>query len=253
MGAAELALLAVAAFAAGAVNAVAGGGSLISFPALVAAGIPTLNANVTNQIALLPGYLGGSVAYREELRDQRGRIRALLATTIAGTITGALLLVISSKALFDVLAPILVLLAVLLLAAKPALSRVAERRARGASRAQPRAGLHAANFAACVYGGYFGAGLGIMLLAILAVGLEDSMQRLNALKGLLSLVVSAVAAIFFALFGPVRWEAAAVMAVAAFLGGHSGVRVARRIPDEALRRGVVVLGLAVTVWLFARL
>lgn len=253
MSAGQLALLAAAAFAAGAVNAVAGGGSLISFPALVAIGVPALPANVTNQVALLPGFLGGSLAYREELRDQRGRIVALLASTTAGTVIGALLLIGSSRRLFELLAPVLVLVAVLLLAAKPALSRIAERRARGASRAHPRAGLHAANFAACVYGGYFGAGLGIMLLAMLAIGLEDSMQRLNALKGLLSLVVAVVAAVFFALFGPVRWEAAAVMAVAAFLGGHSGVRVARRIPDEALRRGVVVLGLGVTVWLFARL
>src|SRR3954447_10819328 len=119
MSAAELALLAAAAFAAGAVNAVAGGGSLISFPALVAVGIPTLNANVTNQIALLPGYLGGSMAYRDELRGQRRRVIALLATTITGTLIGALLLVISSESLFAYLAPVLVLGAVGLLAAKP--------------------------------------------------------------------------------------------------------------------------------------
>ena len=253
MSGAHLVLLAVAAFAAGAVNAVAGGGSLISFPALVAVGVPTLNANVTNQIALLPGYLGGSLAYRDELRDQRRRVRALLATTVVGTIIGALLLVISSNALFDVLAPILVLAAVLLLALKPRLSAIAERRAGGRPRDQPGPGLHAANFAAAVYGGYFGAGFGIMLLAILAVGLADSLQRLNALKGLLALVVAVVAAIFFALFGPVRWEAAAIMAVASFAGGHLGVGMARRIADEALRRGIIVIGLGVSAWLFARL
>lgn len=253
MSAAHLILLSVAAFAAGAVNAVAGGGSLISFPALVAVGIPTLNANVTNQVAVLPGYLGGSVAYRDELRGQHRRVIPLLATTITGTVIGALLLIISSKQLFDVLAPILVLVAVLLLAAKPWLSRVAARRAGSTGRAHPGPGLHAANFAASIYGGYFGAGLGIMLLAILAVGLEDSLQRLNALKGLLSLVVAVVAAVFFAIFGPVRWEAAAVMAVASFVGGHAGVGVARRISDETLRRGIIVIGLGVTVWLFTRL
>ena len=253
MNAGELALLAAAAFAAGAVNAVAGGGSLISFPALVAVGLPTLNANVTNQIAVLPGYLGGSVAYREELRGQRGRVLALLATTVAGTLIGALLLVLSSKRLFAYLAPVLVLVAVALLAAKPALSRLVERHTQHGARDHPGPGLHVANFAASIYGGYFGAGLGIMLLAILAVGLEDSLQRLNALKGLLSLVVAVVAAIFFALFGPVRWEAAGVMAVASFAGGHLGVGMARRIPDETLRRSIIVLGTGVAIWLFVRL
>src|SRR3954465_11293738 len=119
ISAAELALLAAAAFAAGAVNAVAGGGSLISFPALVAVGVPTLAANVTNQIALLPGYLGGTVAYREELRGQQRRVVALAVTSAIGAVVGALLLVISSQRLFEVLAPILVLVAVALLAVQP--------------------------------------------------------------------------------------------------------------------------------------
>src|SRR4051794_40429137 len=250
----ELVLLAAAAFAAGAVNAVAGGGSLISFPALVAVGIPPLSANVTNQIAVLPGYLGGSLAYREELTDQRRRVIALAATTVTGALVGALLLVISSDRLFEVLAPILVLLAVALLAAKPALGRIVDRHtSRAEPHDQPGPGLHLANFAACVYGGYFGAGLGIMLLAILAIGLDDSLQRLNALKGLLSLIVAVVAAVFFALFGPVRWEAAAVMAVASFAGGHVGVGAARGISDETLRRAIIVIGTGVAVWLFVRI
>jgi uncharacterized protein len=236
------------------VNAVAGGGSLISFPALVAVGVPTLAANVTNQIAVLPGYLGGTVAYREELRGQRRRVVALAATSAFGAVVGALLLVISSQRLFAVLAPVLVLVAVGLLAAQPRLSAMAaERAAHPHERHHPGPGLHAANFAASVYGGYFGAGLGIMLLAILAVALEDSLQRLNALKGLLSLVVAVVAAVFFALFGPVHWDAAAVMAVASFVGGHAGVGVARRISDRALRLGIIVIGTGVAIWLFARI
>jgi uncharacterized protein len=247
-------LLAAAAFAAGAVNAVAGGGSLISFPALVAVGVPTLAANVTNQIALLPGYVGGTLAYRDELRGQRQRAVPLLVTSAIGAVVGALLLVISSQRLFALLAPLLVLVAVGLLVAQPRLSRVAaEYASHPDAREVPGRGLHAANFAASIYGGYFGAGLGIMLLAILAVGLEDSLQRLNALKGLLSLVVGVVAAVFFALFGPVHWDAAAVMAVASFVGGHAGVGVARRISDRALRLGIIVIGSAVAVWLFARL
>jgi uncharacterized protein len=247
-------LLASAAFAAGAVNAVAGGGSLISFPALVAVGVPTLAANVTNQIAVLPGYLGGSVAYREELRGQRRRVVALAVTSVVGALVGAVLLVASSKRLFEVLAPILVLVAVALLAAQPRLARMeAERAAHPHAREHPTGRLHVANFLASVYGGYFGAGLGIMLLAILAIGLEDSLQRLNALKGLLSLIVAVVAAVFFALFGPVHWDAAAVMAVASFAGGHIGVGLARRISDRALRVGIIVIGTAVALWLFARI
>jgi uncharacterized protein len=246
----ELALLAVAGVAAGAVNAVAGGGSLISFPALIAAGLPTLNANVTNQVALVPGYLGGSLAYRDELAGQRRRVVALGVGSAAGALLGAVLLVASSKRLFAVLAPILVLVAVLLLAFQPALTRFVQP---GRPHEPHPRGLHAANFAASVYGGYFGAGLGIMLLAILALGIEDTLQRLNALKGLLSLVAAAVAATYFALFGPVRWEAAAVMAVASFVGGQVGVGVARRISDEALRWGIVVFGVGVSVWLFVRL
>jgi uncharacterized membrane protein YfcA len=236
--------------AAGAVNAVAGGGSLISFPALVASGLPTLTANVTNQVAVLPGYLGGSLAYREELRGQRGRVVALGVTSALGALAGAILLVVSSRRLFAVLAPVLVLVAVALLAAQPRMSRVIA--ARGEHEPHPR-GLHVANFVASVYGGYFGAGLGIMLLALLAVALDDALQRLNALKGLLSLIVGAVAAAYFAVFGPVRWEAAAVMAVASFAGGQVGVRFARRIGDRTLRLGIVVLGTGVAVWLFARL
>jgi uncharacterized membrane protein YfcA len=234
--------------AAGAVNAVAGGGSLISFPALIAAGLSPLSANVTNQVAVLPGYLGGSLAYRDELAGQRRRVVALAVSSGVGARVGAVLLVISSQRLFELLAPVLVLLACALLAAQPTLSRwVAHERAH-----HPGAQLHAMNFAASVYGGYFGAGLGIMLLAILALGLEDSLQRLNALKGVLSLVVGAVAATYFALFGPVRWEAAAVMAVASFAGGHVGVGLARRIGDEVLRWGIIMLGGGVAVWLFLR-
>src|SRR5262249_40284667 len=169
-----------------------------------------------------------------------------------GAALGALLLIVSSQRLFAVLAPVLVLVAVALLAAQPRLARIEAARS-SSDPHQPTPGLHAANFAASVYGGYFGAGLGIMLLAILAIGLADSLQRLNALKGLLSLVVAVVAASLFAAFGPVRWEAAAVMAVASFAGGNLGVGVARRISDTALRRGVIIIGTGVAIWLFTRL
>jgi uncharacterized membrane protein YfcA len=232
------------------VNAVAGGGSLISFPALVAVGVPPLDANVTNQIAVLPGYVGGSLAYREELRGQRRRIVVLAVTSVLGASIGAVLLIVSSERLFAVLAPILVLVAVALLAAQPRLSAYVRRHR---PRHEHPGELQLANFAASVYGGYFGAGLGIMLLALLAIALEDSLHRLNALKGVLSLVVAIVAAIFFAAFGPVHWDAAGVMSLGSFAGGQVGVSVVRRIPERWLRWGIVVLGTAVSVWLFARL
>jgi uncharacterized membrane protein YfcA len=208
---------------------------------------------VTNQIAVLPGYVGGTVAYRQELRGQRERVVALSVTSVLGALAGAALLVASSKRLFEVLAPILVLVAVALLAAQPRLSAMeAARAAHPHHREHPTGRVHAANFLASIYGGYFGAGLGIMLLAILAIGLEDSLQRLNALKGALSLVVSVLAAVYFALFGPVHWDAAAVMAVASFAGGHAGVGLARRISDRTLRLGITVIGTVVAIWLFAR-
>jgi uncharacterized protein len=242
LGLGELALLAGAGFLAGAVNAVAGGGSLISFPALLAVGYPSVTANVTNNVAVLPGYLGGSLGYRRELRGQRERVLALALTSAAGAACGAALLLLGSERLFERIVPFLILFSCALLAAQPLLSR----RLRPPER-ENSVRLHAMEFAGAVYGGYFGAGLGIMLLAGLALSVDDDIQRLNALKGLLSLLIGAVAAVSFALFGPVVWEAAAVMAVASLVGGQAGVVVARRLPAAALRTVVVAFGVGVAV------
>jgi uncharacterized protein len=239
-----IALLAGAGFGAGGVNAVAGGGSLISFPALLAAGYPSVTANVTNAVAVLPGYLGGSLAYRPELAGQAGRIRALAATSVLGSAAGAALLLSSPASLFDAIVPWLILAACALLALQPRAAVVAERH-----RGHRRSGavLHGALFLAAVYGGYFGAGLGIMLLALLGVLLPDDLQRLNALKGVLSLIVAIVAALGFALFGPIAWDAALVVGAASLAGGAAGVRVARRLPERLLRGLVVALGVGVAV------
>jgi uncharacterized protein len=242
LGLGELALLAVAGFLAGGVNAVAGGGSLISFPALLAVGYPSVTANVTNSVAVLPGYLGGSVGYRRELRGQRGRALALAATSVVGAAAGAALLLLGSERTFERVVPFLILLSCALLAAQPALSRRLRRPERESSLR-----LHAMELCAAAYGGYFGAGLGILLLAVLALSIDDELQRLNALKGLLSLLIGAVAAVSFALFGPVVWEAAAVMAVMSLLGGQAGVVVARRLPEAALRGVVIAFGVGVAV------
>ena len=244
----DIVLLAVAGLAAGAINAVAGGGSLISFPALLAAGLPPVTANVTNAVAVLPGYLGGTLAYREELEGQRPRAIVLGVTSAIGAVAGAALLLATSESLFEAIVPFLILGACALLAAQPVLSRkLRPPSSSTAAHRSPR--LHAATFAGAVYGGYFGAGLGIMLLAVLALSLDDHLQRLNALKGLLSFVIGAAAVAFFVAFGPVRWGAALIMAVASFAGGHGGVAVARRLPANVLRGLVVAFGVGVSVWL----
>ena len=243
----EIALLAGGGFLAGAVNAVAGGGSLISFPALLAVGNPAVAANVTNSVAVVPGYLGGTIGYRRELAGQRGRAVGLALSSIAGAVAGAALLLVSSEKTFKAIVPFLVLFSAALLAAQPLLSRYS-RKAGGGGEHTLR--LHAMNFAAAVYGGYFGAGLGIMLLAVLGLSLKDELQRLNALKGLLSLVIGLVAATYFALFGPVQWGDAAIMAVTSLVGGQVGVVLARRLDDKVLRWLVVAFGTGVGIALF---
>jgi hypothetical protein len=239
-------LLAGAGFVAGAVNAVAGGGSLVSFPALLAAGYPSVTANVTNAVAVLPGYVGGSLAYRSELAGQAGRVRALAATSALGAAAGAALLLSSPASLFEAIVPWLILAACGLLALQPRAAIVAERH-RHRHRRGSRVVLHTALFLAAVYGGYFGAGLGIVLLAVLGVLMPDDLHRLNALKGVLSLIVAIVAAVGFAVFGPIAWDAALIVGAASLVGGAAGVRVARRLPAPLLRGLVIVLGVAVAI------
>jgi uncharacterized protein len=237
-------LLAGAGFGAGAVNAVAGGGSLVSFPALLAAGYPSVAANVTNSVAVLPGYVGGSLAYRRELAGQSDRVRALAATSALGAAAGAALLLLTPASLFEAVVPWLILAACALLALQPRAAALVERHR---DRRGSGVALHAALFLAAVYGGYFGAGLGIMLLALLGVLLPDDLQRLNALKGVLSLIVAIVSALGFALFGPIAWDAALVVGTTSLAGGAAGVHVARRLPAPLLRGLVIVFGVAVAI------
>jgi uncharacterized membrane protein YfcA len=243
---AAVALLAAAALLAGAVNSVAGGGSLISFPALLLIGYPSVTANATNIVAVLPGYLSGSLAYRRELGGQGRRARALGATSAIGALAGAALLLVAQPSVFELAAPFLILLACAVLAAGPLVERAAQRGDRPRKRHRSPA-LHGLVFAAAVYGGYFGAALGIMLLAVLVAYLEDDLQRVNALKGLLSLVIGLVSAVYLALLGPVVLLAAGVMAVGSLLGGQVGVSLARRLSSGALRWVVVVYGVGVAV------
>jgi uncharacterized membrane protein YfcA len=228
---------------AGAVNAVAGGGSLISFPALLAVGYSPVAANVTNQVGLVPGYIGGTIGYRAELEGQQARARALSITAVLGAAAGTALLLLAPAHSFRVIVPYLVLASCALLAMQPLITRAAGRH----RQAHPGAPLHAAVFAASVYGGYFGGALGIVLLALLGALLIDDLHRLNALKGLLSFAGGLVAATGYAIFGPVHWGAAALIAAGALLGGRTGAGLARRVRPDLLRWGIVIYGTVAAV------
>jgi len=246
---AHVALVGGAAFAAGLVNAIAGGGSLITFPALVACGVPEVVASLTNTVALCPGYLGATVAQRRELAGQGARAAWILPAGALGGAAGALLLLATGEAAFDVVVPFLLVFAAALLGVQDRL-----RRRIGAARghaALPWAALAVA--LAAVYGGYFGAGLGVIVLAALAVALDDTLTRLNALKQVVSLVVNVAAALVFVISGRVDWPVAAVMAAAALIGGALGGALASRVPASLLRVAVVALALAVAIYYFARL
>ena len=246
MGALELPLLALAAFLAGAVNALAGGGSLLSFPALIAAGLTPLAANVTNAVALWPGYAGSVLGFRPELDGQAARLRGFVADAVVGAAAGSFLLLALPAEAFDLVVPALVLLATALLALQPRLARRLRDQGAGAARGHTVA-LHASVVAAATYGAYFGGGLGVVLLAVLGLFVADTLTRLNATKSVLSLLINTVALVAFALFGPVDWGAVAVMAPASILGGVSGARLARVLPPERLRVAVVVVGTLVGV------
>lgn len=241
-----LAFLLLAGLVAGAVNAVAGGGSLLVFPALLAVGYAPLPANVTNSVAQWPGYLGMVAGQRQELRGQRRRIIATSAAAAAGSVVGCVLLLILPGAVFDAVVPVLVILASVVLGLSPWIKRWIGVPEPGGP---DRAALLPVVFLAAVYGGYFGGALGVILVAALSLCAHDSLVRLNALKGVLSLVIASVTVVIFAFWAPVDWFAVALLAPATLVGGYLGARIARRLPEEALRWAVVGLGLAVGVYL----
>ncbi|MFF9915600.1 sulfite exporter TauE/SafE family protein [Streptomyces sp. NPDC013457] len=239
----QLGLLAVAGLMAGAVNAVAGGGSMISFPMLVVMGVPPVTANVTNSVAALPGYIGGTLGYRAELAGQGRRLVRLAAVSVPGAVTGALTLLAVSAEMFRAVVPWLVLASAALLAVQPQAAAWAARRGGDSS----PVGLLPAQFVMAFYGGFFVAGLGIVMLALLGVFLTETTHRLNALKGVLSLVVGSVSAIAFIALTSVAWGPAGLLAVTGLVGGRLGVLAARRISPAALRRTVASWGAGVAI------
>jgi len=239
----DFALVAAAAFAAGMVNALAGGGTLITFPVMTAVGIPPVMANVTNAVALCPGYFGGTWAQRKDLAGQGARLKLLLPLGALGGVLGAWLLLASGEKLFRALVPWLILGASALLAAQDPLRRWLIKRGRPAGDACLGAALPIAS--AAVYGGYFGAGLGVVMLATLGLTLDDSLNRLNAVKQALSFVINIAAALFFLGSDKVLWPVVGVMAVAALAGGSLGGRLASVIPAARLRLLVIAIGVGV--------
>jgi hypothetical protein len=249
VSAADLLIAAAVALAAGVVNSIAGGGSLILFPTLVALGLPTVAANVTNSVAQWPGYLGGMAGFRREYAGQRGRLVRLGAVAVLGGTAGSVLLLTTPSEAFDVVVPVLVLLATLLLAVQPLLTR--RLRDRDDATVRDPWWLYLALFLATVYGGYFGGALGVILVAVLGTALHR-LPLANALKSALSAVTATVTLVVFGLFGPVAWAVVGVAAPASLVGGFAGARVASRIPATPLRVLIVVFGLAVSAYLFTR-
>jgi len=248
--AAHLALIAAAAVIGGAINAIAGGGSLLTFPALLAAGVPAVSASMTNTIAMCPGYLSGTYAQRGDLAGQGRRAAALAPLALAGSLAGAYILLHTTERAFNVIVPFLLVFAAALLGLQPRLRAFLKSRS-----AKPRSIALAAVpiGAAAIYGAYFGAGLGVILIAMIAIVVDESIVRANALKQLLSLVINVTAAIAFSIVGTVDWQAAGIVGVGALVGGFIGGKLAARTPERLLRTIVITAALVLAAIYFARL
>jgi uncharacterized membrane protein YfcA len=246
LSALDLALAGIAAVAAGVVNALAGGGTLITFPTLTALGLPAVAANVTNTIALAPGHLGATLAQKKDLAGQRARVRRLVPAALLGGLVGGLLLLYTSERLFRHLVPWLILGASALLAVQePVRAWLLRRLAGQAPHASHEALAVLPVFAAAIYGGYFGAGLSVIVLAALGLLVGDSLTRLNATKQAIGFAANGAAAGLFLFSGQVHWKVALVMAVGAIAGGVLGGRLAGRVRPATLRLVVVTVGVVV--------
>lgn len=249
----DLVFVALAGLSAGLINAVAGGGTLVTFPLLTAIGLPAVAANVTSTVALWPGFLGSTFAQRADLVGQERRLKVVLPIGAAGGIVGGLLLLAGGEGVFRTLIPYLLLTASLLLAAQERL------RTWLATRSWHSTGGRASELKAAafigigaVYGGYFGAGLSVIMLAVLGLLLDESLTRVNALKSAVGLTINIAAALFFVFSGSVLWPVVIVMALGALVGGVIGGKVAASIKPTTLRWTVVSIGMIVSIVYFLR-
>ncbi len=243
-------MLGAAAFGAGVLNAIAGGGSFLTFPALVFTGVPPIVANATSALAVSPGYLGSTLGFRDELAAlERRRLWREMLLAAAGGVCGALALLVTPGKLFAGIVPWLLLFATLLFAAGPAMARrVASAGGSGLARWR-----EVALFAVCVYGGYFNGGLGILLMALYTVAGERQLNTVNALKNLNSLVLSWLSVAAFVVAGAIAWREGLLMMVAATAGGFFGARWSKALPVVWVRRGVIATGLVMSAVFFSRL
>jgi uncharacterized protein len=250
MSVVDVLLLGLVGVAAGAANTIAGGGTFIAYPALIALGFPPITANITSAVGLLSGYLGGSVSYRRELLGQGWRMRQVVPAALIGAVTGAVLLLLTPGETFSDIVPYLVLLACGLLVIQPRMKALVQQRNARNGKDQSRRlspAVHAGILLAAVYGTYFGAGLGVILLAVFGVLVVDGLQRLNGLRTAVSLLIKVIGVAIFSFSGQVAWLAVLILAPMAYLGGVLGAVISRRMSERVLRYTVISAGLGVAV------
>ena len=241
--------VALAGAAAGAINTVVGSGTLITFPTLLAFGVPPVTANVSNSVGLVPGSVSGAIGYRRELAGQRSRVLRLCSASLLGTCVGAVLLLVLPAGAFEAVVPVLILLGCVLVVLQPRISAWVVRR-HAAVGGLPQHGawwVWPGVLLAGVYGGYFGAAQGVLLMAIMGIGIDETLQRLNGVKNILAAVVNGVAGLIFVVVADVDWTVAGLIATGAVAGALVAARYGRRLPATALRVVIVVVGVAALV------
>jgi uncharacterized membrane protein YfcA len=237
--------------AAGAVNTIVGSGTLITFPVLLAVGYPPVLANVTNTVGLTPGAISGAVGYRTELAGQRARLVSLGLASVLGGLTGAILLLTLPPGAFRAIVPVLIGISLVLVVLQPRLSRRLAASDPLDGPARGGATLHAGVYGAGIYGGYFGAAQGVLLIGLLGVFLHEDLQRINAAKNVLAALVNGMAALVFVAVSDVAWTAAGLIAVGSVIGGQLGASIGRRVPSPVLRGLIVVVGVIAIVKILA--
>jgi len=244
----EMLAVLLAGMAAGTVNTIVGSGTLITFPVLLAVGYPPVLANVTNTVGLTPGSVSGAIGYRAELEGQGRRLVTLGVVSVLGGLTGAILLLTLPPDAFRAIVPVLIGISLVLVVLQPRLSRRLAGEPDASSRvARGGIGLHAGVYGSGIYGGYFGAAQGVLLIGLLGVFLHEDLQRINAAKNVLAALVNGTAAAVFVVVAEVAWEAAALIAVGSVIGGQLGASIGRRVPSPVLRALIVVVGVVAIV------